>query len=289
MAVSDPSDLYGLPLERFVPERAALAKALRAAGRRDEAVAASALRKPSVAAWAVNQLVRTQHAALAALLEAGDDLQRAQTELLAGSVDAVALREAGRRERQAAETLAALARGLLSGDGQEPTQATVDRVTDTLHAAALDEEARARVRAGCLVRELQQVGFGGAGAGAAVPEPQRQAPAANALGPTPPAGTPDTAAAARVAEDAAQAKEAARAEAAARTEALRAARVAEADARRQAELAARQLQTAQERRERAADVLAGAEDELAGAAEHAEETAREHARAQAELQALRGS
>ena len=32
----DPHELYGLPLERFVPERAALAKALRAEGRRDD-------------------------------------------------------------------------------------------------------------------------------------------------------------------------------------------------------------------------------------------------------------
>ena len=30
-------DLYGLPLERFVPERTALTKSLRAEGKRDEA------------------------------------------------------------------------------------------------------------------------------------------------------------------------------------------------------------------------------------------------------------
>jgi hypothetical protein len=52
-------DLYGVPLDRFVPERAALVRALRSAGEREQAAAVAALRKPSVAAWAVNQLVRT--------------------------------------------------------------------------------------------------------------------------------------------------------------------------------------------------------------------------------------
>ncbi len=67
-------ELYGLPLERFVPERAALVKALRAEGRREDAAQVAKLRKPSVAAWAVNQLVRTQGRAAAELFAAGDAL-----------------------------------------------------------------------------------------------------------------------------------------------------------------------------------------------------------------------
>ena len=61
--------LYGLPLEAFVGERDALAKELRAAGRRDEAAAVKALTKPTVAAWAVNQALRTQHKAAGELWE----------------------------------------------------------------------------------------------------------------------------------------------------------------------------------------------------------------------------
>ena len=90
----DANDLYGLPLERFVPERNALAKDLRRNGDRDEAETVAKLRKPSVAAWAVNQLVRTQRQAVARLFAAGDAAQRAQSELLAGRVDAA--REPGR-------------------------------------------------------------------------------------------------------------------------------------------------------------------------------------------------
>src|SRR3954447_8139768 len=54
----DVDRLYGLPLEEFVAERDALAKRLRADKRREEADAVKSLRKPSVAAWAVNQVLR---------------------------------------------------------------------------------------------------------------------------------------------------------------------------------------------------------------------------------------
>ena len=63
--------LYGLPLDAFVPERDALAKRLRADKRREEADAVKALRKPSVAAWAANQVLRSQPGQRDALLEAG--------------------------------------------------------------------------------------------------------------------------------------------------------------------------------------------------------------------------
>ena len=90
----EPKELYGLPLERFTEERNALVKELRKEGRREEATEVSNLRKPSVAAWAVNQLVRTQRRDVANLLEAGDSLREAQSQLLAGHGDADALRDA---------------------------------------------------------------------------------------------------------------------------------------------------------------------------------------------------
>ena len=81
-------DLYGVPLDRFVPERAALVRALRSAGEREQASAVAALRKPSVAAWAVNQLVRTRRAEVDGLLRAGDALREAQAGVLSGGADA---------------------------------------------------------------------------------------------------------------------------------------------------------------------------------------------------------
>lgn len=156
----DVDELYGLPLDEFVPARTALARELRGAGRREEAAEVAALRKPSVAAWAVNQLVRTQRRAFDELLVAGDALRAAHDDVLAGRGAAGALRDAVARERDAVEALTGVARGLLTSDGHELSPTIIERVSDTLHAAALDDDARAQVRDGRLERELRHVGLG---------------------------------------------------------------------------------------------------------------------------------
>ena len=184
----DGDDLYGLPLDSFIPRRGTLAKELKAAGDRDRAAEVAALRKPSVAAWAVNQLVRTQPKAIAGLFKAGDTLRKAQDKVLAGRGDSDDLRAGVEREREAVSGLVEQARGLLNSDGHELSQAVLDRVSDTLHAAALDDAARAQVRDGTLVRELRHAGLGMAGsapAPSASKAPPRKAPPREARGPDP--------------------------------------------------------------------------------------------------------
>ena len=97
--------LYGLPREEFVAERDALAKQLRADGQRDEATAVKALPKPTVAAWAANQAVRSQKRAARELWKAGDALAKAQEALLAGKGSGPKLRAAAEAERAAVETV----------------------------------------------------------------------------------------------------------------------------------------------------------------------------------------
>jgi hypothetical protein len=157
---SDADELYGLAFDEFIPARNALARELRGAGRREEAGEVAALRKPSVAAWAVNQLVRTQRKGVDELFEAGDGLRAAHDQVLAGRGDAASLRGAVAREREAVEALTATARGLLTSQGHELSPTIIERVSDTLHAAALDDDARAQVREGRLERELRHVGLG---------------------------------------------------------------------------------------------------------------------------------
>ncbi len=159
-SLSDASDLYGVAFERFVAERAALARVRRGEGRREEAKRVVGLRKPSIAAWAVNQLARTQRAALADLFAVGDELSRVHAELLDGRGDPGALRAATVRERDAVNQLTEAAHGLLSEGGHEPSAATLERVSGTLHAAAREQQARELVRVGCLERELRLVGLG---------------------------------------------------------------------------------------------------------------------------------
>ena len=288
----EPADLYGLPLDRFIPERTALARALRADKRRDEATAVAALRKPSVAAWAVNQLVRSQGAGVAELYAAGDALRGAQENLLAGSGDGRALRAANERERAAVDALVEAARGLLDSDGHELSATVVERVSDTLHAAALDERAREQVRVGRLERELRHVGLGlGESAFAAPPVPAVAAAAAKAKTKPKPAKpvakqaetNAQQAAREREAREQAQAaKQGAREREAAR----KAARSAETAARRRVERSQHALRAAKERRERAARALDEADEALAAAQAEAQKAAAELKRARADLERL---
>lgn len=176
----EPSDLYGLPFDRFTPERNALAKRLRVEGQREEAARVAKLKKPTVAAWAVNQLVRTQKKEVTVLFKAGDGLQKAQAAVLSGKGDAGSLQRAVQAERAALDTLTARARGLLSSEGHELSPARLEQVTETLHAAAIDPQARDAVKDGCLERELRHVGLGGLEAGAAPVRGRRKSDAERA-------------------------------------------------------------------------------------------------------------
>ena len=81
--MADPVDeaaelLYGLPLDEFTAARNAAAKELRDRGLGAESDEVKALAKPSVAAWAVNQLTRRRHADLDEFLEAAAAAREAQ-------------------------------------------------------------------------------------------------------------------------------------------------------------------------------------------------------------------
>src|SRR4051794_33047128 len=174
MAADGAADLYGVALEQCGGERDALAKRLRAEKRRADADEIKALRKPSVAAWAVNQVVRSQPKAARALWDAGDALVTAQDDLLSGRGDAAGLRAAAEGEREALDGLLEAARGLLTGAGRDLGEGTIERVRETLHAAAIDPGAREDVAAGRATREQAHSGLGAFGEVAArAPAPSR--------------------------------------------------------------------------------------------------------------------
>ena len=68
-------ELFATPPEGFTAARNALAKALKAEKRKDEADEVTALRKPGRLVWALNQLGLDEDDALEALLEAADDVR----------------------------------------------------------------------------------------------------------------------------------------------------------------------------------------------------------------------
>jgi len=172
----DADAIYGLPLEDFVPERAAVAKRLRSEGDRETAKRVTALRKPSVAAWTINQLVRSRAKDVAAFTKAADGLRAAQGALLEGRGSPADLRTARAAERKAVGRLIEVARGLFPG-GREPGESTLERIGATLHAAAADEAIRDEVLSGRLLRERESSGFGDLDvelAAAVPPKPRRK-------------------------------------------------------------------------------------------------------------------
>ncbi len=151
-------ELYRLDPADFVPARNTLVRRLRANGQRDLARSVADLRRPSPAAWAVNQLARRHREALNDLLRLGDTLRRAQTQTLAGA-DAGLLRQAGRARREAVASLADSAVNLLAERGQGGAHHT--EIAATLEAASLDPQAGAEASEGRLTSALEPPsGFG---------------------------------------------------------------------------------------------------------------------------------
>jgi hypothetical protein len=160
-------ELYALPLERFVAERDALARSLRDDARSEEAAAVSRLTKPTLAAWAVNQVVRCEPGAVEELWAAGDAVLETQERVVAGETTGGELRAALERQRNALIPLADASRGLTTPAGRFLSDQQVQAVVETLHAAAVDPSAREAAAAGRLARPLRLAGIEAARAGAA--------------------------------------------------------------------------------------------------------------------------
>ena len=158
--------LYALPLEEFTRARNDLASRLKKAGQGDAAERVKSLPKPSVPAWAVNQLARTEPVMVRELIEAGRTLREAS---LAGR--GAEVREASAAERRVVRALTASARALLGARGG----ANAERVATLLRTASLDDEARRLLERGRLSGEIEPAGFEALAAMAAQPAPRSRA------------------------------------------------------------------------------------------------------------------
>jgi hypothetical protein len=247
-------------------------KQLRATGRRDDAAAVAALRRPSPAAWALNLAARRAPDDVAAVLAAGDDLRAASL----GEPGAPSLREADAAHRAAAAALVATALRL-AADAGGPTPADVrQKVGETLRAALADDEVADELRAGRLQADHVPAGFG---LGLALPDtaprtrpapvkPARAAAGRDRAGAAAAPERRDEAAAERARAKLARARDALVARAEAARAALAAAEAGEATARDAARAARAEAdeRAAAARRAAAAAERADEEVERAGAA-----------------------
>ena len=147
--------LYAVPLSEFMATRTELVAAARAAKDRPLATRIGKLRKPSVAAGLVNQLVRAHPVLVEQVRSVGAQLRAAQANLHGTAISA--LRPA--RDAVIVEVLAAAETVARAGDAPL-TAAARDEIRDTVIASLASEEATEALASGALTRTLAYSGFG---------------------------------------------------------------------------------------------------------------------------------
>jgi hypothetical protein len=150
--------LYGAGLDAFVAERRRLVDEARGAGDRDEARAIAGLRKPTVAAWVLNQLSRRHRRDVDLILDAGQRLRDAQAGLLAGEEPA-GFEDARKTELESLRRLKAHAERLMSSERGQASAAVLRQVEESLRAAAVSESGRELLARGRFVEPIRAEGF----------------------------------------------------------------------------------------------------------------------------------
>lgn len=153
----DVDVLFTLPLAEFTGARKTLAARLKQDGRGNEADRVKMLVKPSISAWAVNQLYWKHREAFDQLIATGQRFRQAQTSLLAGK--AADMRGPLDARRDALSDLSRLATALLRDAGHNPTPETIRRITNTLEAISASASLADALPPGRLTHDVDPPGF----------------------------------------------------------------------------------------------------------------------------------
>jgi len=144
--------LYAALPADFVRTRQAIARELTESGDARRAAEIKRLRRPTVPVWALNQVARRDAATLTAFVDAVQALRKAQRG--GAGVPAAMKAERDARQRVVDRAEAAIAEASLRA-----TPDVARRMSNTLLAAATDDESRGRLVAGTLDEELTPAGF----------------------------------------------------------------------------------------------------------------------------------
>lgn len=150
----DVDALFTLPLAEFTGARNALAARLKKSGHDDQANQVKALVKPSISAWAANQLYWQHRKAFDQLIATGQRFRKAQ---IAGKVADVHAALDARRE--ALLHLSELATALLRDGGHNPSPDTERRITTTLEALSVYGSLPGGPPSGRLTHDVDPPGF----------------------------------------------------------------------------------------------------------------------------------
>jgi len=135
VTVTSAHDLFGVDPAEFVAARDALARELKASGRRDDAAAVKAMRRPSVPTWALNRVARDDAAVVSALLTSAATARSMQERAVEGNADGDALRSALADRRAAVRDVLALASAAI--EASDRTAASQQRQLESTLAAVI--------------------------------------------------------------------------------------------------------------------------------------------------------
>ena len=258
--------LYAAPVEEFTATRNALAQQL--SDDKDAAASIKSLKKPNLAAWALNQLARRHAAELEELFAVTNKLRGVQRRVLSGG-KAADLRKATDERNRVVGRLTKLAESILTKAGHGASSSTLGAIGDSLIATASDDEGTELLRKGRLTRELEPSPFVDVGGLTLVPSADEEDTQEDA------SPTKDAAAIQRARHELAEAREAVKrakeAHKKSRTEAQRVAREAEEIERR-----AKSAREKADFAERAAEARGTEVEEAERAVEEAQRALKEH-------------
>ncbi len=149
------TELYGLVPEEFMDARKRLGLGAKSGGDAGLAKAIEAVRKPTAAAWALNQLVRQRPDELERLFTLASSLQDASERM-----DGGAMRDLGRERTRLIDELVRATSDVAAEAGGSLSMPVADQVRQTFVAALASPPAAEAVASGRLTRGLTYAGFG---------------------------------------------------------------------------------------------------------------------------------
>jgi hypothetical protein len=154
---NDVDALFKVPLNEFISGRKTLAARLKQCGHTDDADRVKALVKPSITAWAVNQLYWTHQEEFDRLIETGQRFRQAQTSRSAGKM--TDMRVSLEERREVLSDLSRLADEVLRDAGHNASPDTIRRITTTLEAMSAYASLPDGLQPGRLTHDVDPPGF----------------------------------------------------------------------------------------------------------------------------------
>jgi hypothetical protein len=148
-------ELYGLHPDEFLGARRTLAAQAKADKETGLAKAIDSIRKPTAAAWAINQLVRARPADVERLVDLAAGLHEAQEKM-----DGAALKTLSRERTKLVDELVHSTTEVAKAAGGAMSTPVANQVRETFVAALATTAAAEAVGSGQLTRALSYAGFG---------------------------------------------------------------------------------------------------------------------------------